>query len=420
MTTKVLLVNPAGTEQDGFTNPPLNLLYLAGTLLKHDIGVRVVDACIDGHGSVEDAIRTYSPDYVGVSCLTPRRHAAYDVCKTAKEIDSKIITVIGGAHASIMYRQIAANYPFIDYIIRGEGENTLLDIVVGREHNRIPPLQRVNDLDTIPFPAWSLIDLQRYPARGEGIVNGIDLSVHPRVSIIFSRGCIGHCTFCSTWWIWQGYRHRSPENMVDEIQVLYDMGIRHFCFADDSLTIDRQATIKLCDLINERGLKIAFHATTRSDAVDLELLLKLKEAGCYEIAYGVETGSSKLLKQMGKENDIDTNLKAIKMTRKAGIKSTALLIIGGIGETWDTVKETKKFIRKARPDHIVAVGGLWILPGTQVYNQCKDKGLIRDDYWLSDKPYMVYTFEHLQREIDQMVRYVTKRSLFDKVSEQFN
>jgi len=417
--TRVLLVNPSGTEQDGFTNPPLNLLYLAGTLLKHGIEVRVLDACIDKADSVERIIRSWKPAIIGVSCLTPRRHYAYDVCRLAKKIDPKIRTVIGGAHATIMHQQIAENYPFIDHIVRGEGENIFLDIATGKETRRVPPMQYVDDLDEIPFPAWHLIDLSKYPAIGNGVYNGVDLSKHPRISVIFSRGCVGRCSFCSTWWVWRGYRHRSAVNMADEMQQLYDIGVRHFAFADDSLTVDKQATMELCGEIIRRGLKIAFHVTTRTDAVDLELLLKLKRAGCYEIAYGIETGSQNLLAAMGKENDINTNLKAIWLTRQAGIQSTALLIVGGMGETWDTIRETRQFIKQARPDSIGAVGGLWVLPGTEVYRQCKTKGFISDDYWLGEQPFMVYTFEHSIKEINRMLQYVNRKSPVERILKYF-
>jgi len=120
--------------------------------------------------------------------------------------------------------------------------------------------------------------------------------------------------------------------MVDELQLLHDsQGIRHFCFADDALTIDREATIGLCDEILSRGLKIAFHATTRTDCVDEEVLAKLAAAGCYGISYGIETGSEALLEEMNKENDIENSVRAMRLTRAAGIQSTALIIAGNIG-----------------------------------------------------------------------------------------
>lgn len=414
---KVLLVNPYETEQSGFTNPPICLLYLAGTLLKHGFDVRVVDGCFEGKTAVQNAIEVFHPQLVGISSLTPGRKKAIEIADMVKKFDSGIKVVIGGAHPTIMHQQIMQNYPSIDYIALGEGEETCLEIAQEKEPSQIngivyrdngnivktPARKNIAKLDDIPFPAWHLLDLQKYPAIDKGVYRGIDLSKVPRISVIFSRGCTGHCDFCSTWWIWKGWRHRSAKNMVDEIELLYkDHGIRHFCFADDAMTVNRQATIDLCDEIIRRNLNIVFHATTRTDCVDEIVLNKLKEAGCYKIAFGIETGSPILLDKMGKNNDVETSLKAIKLAKEAGILVTALMIIGNVGETQETVRETVNFLKKTQPDDIGCVGGLWILPGTKLYRDCKKKGFIDDNFWLTDEPYKVYTLEYSLKQLEEL------------------
>ena len=406
---KVLLINPFDTQQDGFSNPPLGLLYLAGTLLHHGIEVMVADGCREGKDSVANALSNFRPDFVGITCLTPGRKRAVEISSLAKRIAGDIPVVLGGAHPTIMYRQMMQQYPQIDYIVRGEGEQTLLELVQGVSPQAIDGLVYRRDgfvvktknraycdnLDDIPFPAWHLLDLSRYPGRGEGKYNGIALRDAPRISVTFSRGCSGHCDFCSTWWIWKGWRHRSANNMADELELLYrDHGIRHFCFADDAMTVDRQATIALCDEIMRRNLIIAFHVTTRTDCVDKEMLLKLKQAGCYMVAFGIETGSPRLLREMGKENDIETSIRAISLCKKIKLPVTALLIVGNVGETEETVLETRDLLRRAMPQEVGCTGALWILPGTKLYQDCRRKGIIDDDFWLGDEPYMVYTAEH--------------------------
>lgn len=413
----ILLINPHETEQSGFSNPPLGLLYIAGTLLKYGFYVQLVDGCIQGKDTIKRSVETLHPDIVGITCLTPARKKSLEVAQMVKDIDPRITVVMGGAHATIMYRQLLENYSFIDYVVLGEGEESFLEIAQAKEPSTIhgiayrelgriiktPPRNYIENLDEFPFPAWHLIDLTIYPARGEGIINGINLAKEPRISVIFSRGCKGHCDFCSTWWIWRGWRHRSPKNMVDELELLNkNRGIRHFCFADDAMTIDRDAIIGLCDEIVKRKLCIAFHITTRTDCVDEIILRKLKDAGCYEIAYGVETGSEILLNKMGKENDIKTSEKAIRLTKEAGLKSTALLIMGNLGETEETVKDTIQFLRRTEPDEIGCVGGLWVLPGTKIYGICKNAGFIDDDFWLTDEPFKVYTLEYSLDELTRM------------------
>jgi len=418
---KVLLVNPHETEQSGFTNPPIGLLYLAGILLKHGFDVRVVDGCLEGKTAVQNAIEKFHPQLVGISSLTPGRKKAIEIAYMVKQFDSNIKVVIGGAHPTIMHQQIMENYPSIDYIVIGEGEESCLELAQNKEPSQIngivyrdkghivktPARKNIENLDDISFPAWHLLDLQKYPAIDKGVYRGIDLRKVPRISVIFSRGCTGHCDFCSTWWIWKGWRHRSAKNMVDEIELLYkEHGIRHFCFADDAMTVNRQATIDLCDEIIGRELNIVFHATTRTDCVDEVVLKKMKEAGCYKIAFGIETGSPLLLEKMGKNNDVETSVRAIKLAKEAEIFVTALMIIGNVGETRETVRETVNFLKKTQPDEIGCVGGLWILPGTKLFRDCKKKGFIDDNFWLTDEPYKIYTMEYSLDQLDKMRKQV--------------
>lgn len=424
---RVLLVNPHETEQSGFTNPPLGLLYIAGTLLKHGFDVRVTDGCLDGKEAIAGAIRKFNPDVVGITCLTPGRKRALEVARMAKTNNPSTTVVMGGAHPTIMFRQMLQEYPdLVDLIVLGEGELTFLEIVKGKERSGISGIaylengkvvktqhrEFVGNLDDLAFPAWNLIDVRKYPARGPGVFRGIDLTREPRISVIFSRGCTGHCSFCSTWWIWQGWRHRSAGNMADELELLYTKyGIRHFAFADDTLTADRDATIQLCDEIISRKLHIAFHVTTRTDCVDEEVLNKLSQAGCYNIAFGIETGSPTLLERVGKENDIEHSERAISLAKKAGIIVTALIMVGNIGETEETVQETVDFLRRTGPQDIGCAGGLWILPGTKVFFETKKRGYIDDSFWLSDEPYKVYTKEwplEKLKEFEQRIFNYTK------------
>ena len=419
---RILLINPPETGQSGYTNPPLGLLYIAGTLLKHGFDVRIVDGCIEGREAVYRAIADHHPELIGISCLTPGRKQALQVAKKAKDLDSTIKVVMGGAHPTIMYRQILQNYTYIDYIVLGEGEQTCLEIAQEKDPSLIHGIaykekgkiiktsarRYIEDIDEIPFPAWHLIDLKRYPAIGKGIVNGINLAKETSVSIIFSRGCPGRCNFCSSWWIWRKWRHRSAKNMVDEIDMLYrKYGIRHFCFADDSMTVDQQATIELCDAIIGRKLNIAFHVTTRSDCLDKEVLKKLKTAGCYQIAIGIETGSPLLLKKMRKDSKIESSEKAIKLAKEVGLTVQALMIIGNVGETNETVKDTVNFLRRSQPDIISCVPSLWVFPGTRLYQECKRQGFIDDDFWLTDEPYKIYTYEHSIEELNEYGKRIT-------------
>lgn len=427
---RILLVNPHDTAQDGYTNPPLGLLYLAGTLLKHNYEVRLVDGGLEGKNAVIEAVYDFKPHIVGITCLTPGRMKALEVADIARKADPNILIVFGGAHPTIMYRQLLEQYACIDLIVIGEGEQTFLNIVQGKKYELIQGIAYrdsgkivktverayTENLDDIPFPAWNLVDLSRYRPWGAGTFSGINLAKVPRVSVVFSRGCTGHCDFCSTWWIWKRYRNRSPVNMVDELEMLYrDFGVRHFCFADDAFSVNRADTIELCNEIIRRKLRIAFFATTRTDCVDAELLGLMKKAGCYEVSFGIETGSQKILDGMNKENLIDNAISAIRMTKAAGLRATALMIVGNIGETDETVSETLQFLKKAKPDVVASAGGLWILPGTMIYQHSKKMGFIEDTFWLSEEPYKVYTIEHSAAKLSEMCNILYTYSLKSRI-----
>ena len=419
---KILLVNPHETTHGGgLTTPPLGLLYIAGTLLNHRFDVQLIDGCLQGKESIRSRITTWRPDIVGITCLTPGRKKALEVAQMTKNVDPNIRVVMGGVHPTIMYRQILEHYPFVDFVVLGEGEQTCLELAEGKKPFEINGLAYraegkvlttasrtgVPNLDELPFPAWNLVDLRKYPAAGNGVIGGIDLAKEPRASIIFSRGCTGSCNFCSSWWIWREWRHRSPRNMADEIEVLYrTYGMRYFSFEDDTMTVDRVATLELCDEIVSRELKIVFELTTRVDCVDEAILGKLKEAGCYKIALGIETGSNVLLEKMGKKTDTATAERAIQLVKRAGISVTALLIVGNVGETSETVSETVQFLRRTRPDELGSVGGLWILPGTMLYQACKRRGFIDDDFWLHDEPYKTYTLDFSPEQLAEFERRI--------------
>ncbi|MBC8551856.1 MAG: cobalamin B12-binding domain-containing protein [Candidatus Brocadiales bacterium] len=436
---KVLLINPPGLKQTGFFCPPLGLLYLAGTLKDKGIDVKLIDGCISGWSGVGDKIRSYSPDIVGIPCHTSARKKSLAVAKMVKDINRNTIVVMGGAHPTIMYQQLLEHYDDVDIVVRGEGEIALLEIAQGIDLDKIDGIvyrdganviknserQYVDNLDMLPFPAWDIIadTLWEYPTvfpKEFKNYNGVDLSHGPRVSVIYSRGCKGHCDFCSSWWIWKKWRYRSAKNMVDELEWLYEsFKIRHFCFADDALTMDRQAIIDLCDEIVKRNLNIAFSATTRSDCVDLEILEKLKQAGCYEVAYGIETVSPKLLSRMNKENNIHNAETAIVLTKRAGLKPGALLIVGNVGETEETIDETIDFLEKFDVGSIGVVGGLWIFPGTGLYRHAKKLGIIDDNFWLGNEPYMVYTHEHSLRRLRFFTHAIRNRKKLSEMTFKY-
>lgn len=439
---KILLVNPPKVDQGGYTPSPLGLLYLASYLKNKGINnVCVVDAAIRGEKILRKKIVEFKPDLVGISCLTPGRHQALGVASYAKKINPNCKTVLGGIHPTLMWHQILSHYPQVDYIVRGEGEVTFFELVKGKKPADItglvwkrygkiinnPDRPLITDLNSIPLPAWDLVDPTTYPPWGIGIENGIDLTKETRYSIIFSRGCMGCCTFCSSWKVWKGYRYRSGLKVADEIESLVrQFGAKHFAFYDDTLTGNREEVINFCREIVKRKIRVAIHGTTRVDFVDAQLLSWMKKAGFYEISYGIESGSPSMLIKINKRTDLEKIKRTAKLTKKAKIKLCALMMFGLPRETREDKEESLKLLRQIKPDDIGTVGEVWIFPGTALYEQAKNALLIDDRFWLSRKPYYIYRggiggdpINYFQRFKDQVIYLSSYTPLENQVSVFF-
>ena len=406
---RVLLINPPESGRGDYSTPPLGLLYLAAVLKKNSIAVDLVDGYIAGWDGIEKKIRQYRPTVVGITCHTYSRVKALKVAEAVKKADAKTLVVLGGAHATLMPRQLLEHYPFVDIVARGEGEITFLEICQGKELKDIqgiayregkvvrlnPERPLIVNLDELPFPAWELLDIRKYPAEGSGACNGIDLEKEPCFPVVFSRGCIGRCIFCADKLLWKRWRRRSAKNMVDEIGMLNKKyGAKRFNFNDDLFTADRRAAKEVAEEITRSGLKIAFEIVSRADCIDPDLLAALKKAGCFKICFGIESASPEILKKMHKEVDVVMSEKAIAMTKTMGIRTSALLIVGNLGETRQTINETIDFLNRTRPDDVGLANGLRVLPGTELYEHAKKIGFIDDDFWLTDYHWKIFTAEN--------------------------
>ncbi len=424
MTRKVLLINPPESGMGEHSFPPLGLLYIAGALKKNNIPVKVVDGFLEGWDDIQNAIRDYHPDMIGITCHTYSRVQALKIAKLAKDMLSDVKIVVGGAHPTIMARQMLEHYPFIDIVAIGEGDYTLLELYrennysdipgIGyRDEGRVlinPRVSSIKDLDSISFPAWDLVELNRYPPDGSGVYRDINLGAEPCIPVIFSRGCIGDCNFCSNRLMWKRWHHRSPENMLDELTLLNrTFGVKHFVFNDDCFSVNKKATIELCKGIVGRGLDMVFDIVTRTDCVDDEVMRALKDAGCYQINYGIETASPRLLKIMGKPVNVEVQERAIRLTNSYGINSTALFIAGCVGETYETINETIDFLNRTSPSRIGVGRGLMIFPGTRLYELAKENGVIDDNFWLGDFGWKIYTVENSRMFLNIFGNAIEKR-----------
>ncbi len=425
---KVLLLNPpmyygaynqAGRLYLDKSYPPLGLSYIAAVLEKEGFNVKAVDLVDTPFESIGAIIRRESPTIVGISCnLTDYRWGAFRLAQITKKVDPKITVVLGGSHATHLYKQILENFP-IDAIVRFEGEQTFLEFVKAVEKGAgfrdIKGLAYIEDgkvilnearslvdcLDCLPFPAYHFFDFEGYVHYSSPVkFKGKKISEVKSRNIMASRGCPHDCKYCSINRFWQRKcRLRSASNVVDEIEMLYrNFGVGHFNFFDDAFTLNCDRVIAICKEIIHRQLDISWECVTRVDAVSFDMLLWMKRAGCQSISYGVESGSPAVLKAINKKQTPAQVINAFELTHKAGIKAFILLMIGNPGETENTINETIGLLRIIKPDKIRATLTL-VYPATGLYELCLNKGFISDDYWLSEKAAPVYTIENSIRQL---------------------
>ena len=397
---KILLINPPQATR--YPQPPLGLEMVAAVLEKKGYLVKILDlpALRLSENSLPTVISQEKPDIVGITAMTPTINSAVNVAKKVKESNSNVTVVLGGAHATIRPEETLQNAPEIDIVVRGEGEQTTLELVKVLENdassiNQVlgityrewtgirsnPSRQPLSDLDALPFPAFHLLPVGKYrlhPPFGRR---------SPVMPIITSRGCPYRCIFCSKSVFGKKYRSNSPAYIVDEIRLLNEkFGVKEIKFYDDVFTLDRKRVIDICRQLKEQGIDIPWTCETRVNLVDRELLRVMKDAGCYMIAYGVESGNQVILNNLKKDITLEQAIKAFELTDEAGIETVAYFMIGSPDETPQTIEETMDFAKKLDPD-FVQFSMTTPYPGTELFRLAFEEGYVSekwDEYVYAD------------------------------------
>jgi anaerobic magnesium-protoporphyrin IX monomethyl ester cyclase len=423
---RVCLINPPRLHPKAWGKPvvypPIGIAYVAAVLEKqHEVSI--IDAPTEGWKNLEqihetnyrmglaneeiaDRVKRWSPDIVEVNIpFSGWSKAAFEVASVVKSVDRDIITVLDGLHPSARPVDCLSN-PDIDFVVRGEPEYTMLELVGALEQGITedlkkiegigfvkngktvitPPRPEIQDLDALPFPARHLLPMDIYfeaikenPIRGE---------ISKRYTIIItSRGCPHRCIFCSNHIVMgKTWRGRSPENVVDELeQIVNTYSIRQIDFFDENMTLIKKRVEDICDLIMERGVDIDWYVPNgvRADTLDEELLRKMSAAGCKEIRVAPESGVQRVVDEIIKKNlNLEDVEKAVVLAKKVGMKIGVFFMLGLIGETKEDIKDTIKFaykLKKLGADHFqfsIATP----LYGTELYEQAKRGGYLRENF----------------------------------------
>lgn len=298
-----------------------------------------------------------------------------------------------GPHGSVVPESLLRNG--IDVVVRGEGEFALLDIVekIGTskqlslaqdvrgisylKHGRLmnkPDAELIMDLDSFPFPARHLLCQAIYK----------DLAIHGHHYTIIrgSRGCPFNCRFCIVSKIsGRKMRFRSPQNIIEELKIIKEKNsVSVVSFFDSLFTANRKHAIELCKRILRSKLNIHWFANTRADTVDLEMMSAMKKAGCVGVTLGIESGSQEMLDNMRKQAKVKDYERGMAICKNAGLLTFAYFVLGFPGETYETIQETKAFIKRTKPDSI-AIAFPIPFPGTDLYEYARREGLLQFDSW---------------------------------------
>ncbi len=392
---KILFITPpfhAGVVEVAGKWVPLYYVYLAGAVRSAGFDAEIYDAMTKfvGYEEIEKRIIESRPDFVAVSTITCTVVDAIKVVELAKRIDPGIVTIMGGVHASFMYNEMFSISESLDFIVRGEGEITIAELlntvsengslkriagIVYRDDASIkvnPSRPLMESLDRLPM-AWELLDWEDYKYF---ILPGSRLG-----AVSTSRGCDKECTFCSQQKYWmRKWRARSPEDIVEEMSLLNkDFGVNLVLFTDEYPTADRKRWERLLDLIIERGLDMKILMETRAADIvrDEDILDKYKRAGIIHIYVGTEATEQESLDYIKKDLSIEESKKALSLLRDIGIITETSMILGYPDETEESIARTLELAIEFNPDfaHFLAIAP-W--PYSDIYDDLKDYIAVTD------------------------------------------
>jgi anaerobic magnesium-protoporphyrin IX monomethyl ester cyclase len=395
---KVILIQSPSIEKRT-VGPPIGLAYIAGCLEKEGHKVKIIDTIILNYSlkEIEKELKKFDPDVIGISTVVTCFKNAIEIVKIAKKINQNCLTVLGGSYPTISARKILENNKLVDIVIRGEGEITFVELLKNKKFNEINGIsfrldnkivvtkdrEFIQNLDDLPFPAYHLLPMEKYKIK-DGLFE-LGLTGKPGkyyTMISTSRGCPYGCIFCSSCILWgKKCRVRTPENIIKEINYLYDkFRIRKIDFMEDTFTLDEERTKKICKLLRKENLDISWICTTRVDKFKKETAIEMKKAGCDLVCFGLESGVQRNLDFLNKGFTLEDSIKAVKTAKDIKIPVIGSFIIGIPGETREMLNQTISFAKKLKL-HSVRFPLLTPFPGTKLYeNLKKNNSLLTDDF----------------------------------------
>ncbi|HEY3420511.1 MAG TPA: radical SAM protein [Methanomassiliicoccales archaeon] len=392
---KIILTTPPWKTAELW--PPLGLLYIAANVKKYrNDDIKVVDAfCLNMESDqLVELVAREKPDVFGMNCST---HTFLKAIETIRKVSERLpdtVIVLGGYHATFASEPILRGYPFIDYIIKGEAEQAMVDLLDCIESGRKPDkvagisyldegrhisnqIAIIEDLDALPMPDRKMLSGVEYGYT----MQGIPLTFGKFTTISTSRGCPFNCSYCScAAFSLRRWRYRSAENVVNEMQLLYDEGYRSAVLVDDNFTHKEERVDKLCSLIREKGIKMRFYCEGRVNNASLAMLRTMKKAGFDVMYFGAESASETVLDYYNKKIRPAQIVSAVENAKEADMIVVTSFILGAPVESDEEIRKTIDMISRLRP-HAVEINILDYLVGTPLWQQMEKEGTIGPDEW---------------------------------------
>lgn len=391
----ILLIRPNSTnnKKDTYITFPLGIGYIASVLKKQNHNVFVIDLTIEdvNYESLTERIKIINPEIIGISALSYSYNQVKQLSAYLKSvIDSKIIL---GGHLAYYSYEIVLNKTQIDICVIGEGEITIVDLlqnmnqlnkvkgIAYKQNGKIivtEPRELIQNLDVLPYPAYELFDIEKYVDLNDVYLSKRHIGgnkIHRKISMEAGRGCPFDCHFCSR--TFRKVRKRSVDNIIGEILYLKEKyNIDTFWFQDELLFSNKKYILEFCEKIKKYN--VGWYGNARIDSIDEDIIREAKNSRCLEIAYGVESGSPTILKNMNKKITPDEIIKTLSTTIKIGLPIDMGLILGYIGENEKTIAETVDMFKK------IGYPGLKFryitpYPGSHLYNMCIEQNKIVDE-----------------------------------------
>lgn len=403
-TPDIIFLNPPLRPQERYGKfagigsyfPPLGLCFLASICEREGFHTKIIDAEAKQLG-FEDCVKKIlesSPRFVGITATTLSIYNAARIAEILKRENPKIINIIGGVHVTSLAQETMRRFPDFDIGVIGEGEEVIIKLlhclmddgnldkiegIIYRENDQLHVHKNnffIHNLDTLPKLRLDL--LEDFP----GLYSPPLFSANrtPAAMLVTSRGCPGKCTFCDRSVFGSHLRFFSAEYLIEQINELIDIyRIKEILFYDDTFVVHKKRLYQFCNYLITHKLKLTWTCMARVDSLNFEELRLMSKAGCWQIGYGIESGSKEILEDLNKNITLDEIRRVLEWTKKAGISTKGYLMLASPKETMDTFNETLRFINELPLDNI-HVSFFTPFPGSQIYNELKNSKQFTEDW----------------------------------------